>query len=74
MRRATLKSQVGVDPRVVDDNTADPALGIGPAPNHLQVDEFRVVQKNRLIHRDIGQKLVAVVPIIRTGHNQQKSK
>ena len=73
MRCAPFKSQVGIDPRMVDDNAADSALGVGPAPNHLQVDEFRVVQKNRLIHRNIGQELVAIVPIIRTGHQEQHS-
>ncbi len=59
---------------MVDDNAADPTLGVGPTAYHLQVDEFRVVQKNRLIHRHIGQELVAIVSIIRTGNQEQKRK
>ena len=59
---------------MVDNDPADPALGVGPAADHLQIDEFRVIQEYRLIHRDIGKELIGVIPIVRTGKQEQKSK
>ena len=74
MRRTALKGKVCIDPRMVYHNAADSALGVGPAADHLQVDEFGVVQEYRLIHRDIGQKLVGIITVIRTGKQEQKCK
>ena len=74
MRRTTLKSQVCIDTRVVYHNATDTTLGVGPATDHLQIDEFRVIQEYRLIHRNIGQELIGIVPVIRTGKQEQKCK